>query len=636
MHFESFFIQAMIYLAAAVIAVPVGKKLGIGSVLGYLVAGAVIGPSVLGLIGGENGEDVLHFAEFGVVMMLFLIGLELRPLALWKMRRNLLGTGMTQVVVTTLAIGALAMWGLGESWRAALCLGLVLALSSTAIAIQTLTEKGLIRTRGGRHSFSVLLFQDIAVIPMIAVMPMLADPALRGSVENHSSTWTAHLPPWGVTLVVLLVVGGIVWVGRFAATHVLRVIAKTRSRETFVASALLLVVAITVLMTKIGLSPALGTFIAGVALSDNEYRHELESDLEPVKGLLLALFFMAIGAGIDFALIAGQPLRIIAMTAVLVAVKGLVLWGIGRVSKLSLDHRSVFTLALAQGGEFAFVLFAVAAPLGIISAQLKAEMTAVVVLSMALTPILFLAAERLLFPRFVGSGGDEREPDEIDEHNPVIIAGFGRFGNLVGRFLRAQDVHATVLDVDSDHIELLRKLGFKTYYGDASRLELLEAAGAESAKILVVAIGDESKATEIVQIAKRHFPHLTVLARAGSRMHVYELLEAGVDHFFLEQQGSAIDCAERLAVLLGNRAYSMHRAATQFKAHDNAMMTDLFEHRKDMKSYITKARKQIHDIEARFRSDRQSMDAFTDKAWESRSLIEEFGDGRVGREPEGK
>ncbi|MEI9910171.1 MAG: monovalent cation:proton antiporter-2 (CPA2) family protein [Bacteroidota bacterium] len=470
---NSFFFQAMVYLAAAVVMVPIAKKLGLGSVLGYLLAGILIGPAILGFIGKED-QDILHFAEFGVVIMLFVIGLELEPGLLWKLRKSIIGLGGLQVLVTALLVTAIGM-AFGLLWRQAFAMGMILSLSSTAIVLQTLNEKGLMKTSAGQSSFSVLLFQDIAVIPMLALFPLLAiAPPEIAPGEHPAKTLVDGLPGWAQTLVVLGSVAVIILAGRFLIRPLFRIVAATRLREIFTATALLLVVGIAVLMTQVGLSPALGTFLAGVVLADSEYKHELESDIDPFKGLLLGLFFIAVGASIDFNLIMQQPLVVIGLVALLMTVKGIVLFVLGKVFRLGFDQNILFAVALSQVGEFAFVLFSFSLQEGILPKETVDLMVAVVAISMALTPLLMLINEKVIQP-WIGTkqSGEEREADAIDETNPVIIAGFGHFGNTIGRFLRAHNIGMTILDNDSDRVDTLRRLGMKVYYGDATRYDLL-------------------------------------------------------------------------------------------------------------------------------------------------------------------
>jgi len=490
---DGFFFQAFVYLSAAVISVPVAKRLGLGSVLGYLIAGFAIGPFGFHLI-GEEGQDVMHFAEFGVVMMLFLIGLELRPSLLWRLRGPILGMGGLQVGLTTAAITSVGIF-FGLSFQAALAVGMTLSLSSTAIVLQTLNEKGLMKTDAGQSAFSVLLFQDIAVIPMLAIMPILAVKTVKtiqeaGDSHGGNTTWVEGFSGWTQALMVAGVIAFIIIGGLFLIRPFFRYVAKTRLRELFTAAALLLVVGISLLMAKVGLSPALGTFLAGVVLANSEYRHELEGDIEPFKGLLLGLFFIAVGASIDFGLITAKPGLIGMLVVGLVTIKLVILLVIGIIFKFKHDQNVLFSFSLAQGGEFAFVLFSFAVQNHVVSNTVANPLIGAVAISMALTPLALIINDKLIQPRFGTHENEEKEADSIDEENPVIIAGFGNFGSIVGRLLRANDVGITVLEHDSDRVELLRKLGLKVFYGDASRQDLLHAAGAEKARVLIIAFND--------------------------------------------------------------------------------------------------------------------------------------------------
>ena len=631
MHGQGFFFQAFVYLAAAVVAVPIAKRLGLGSVLGYLIAGMVIGPFGLGLI-GEEGQDVMHFAEFGVVMMLFVIGLELRPKLLWRMRGPILGVGGLQVSITTLALAGAGL-AVGLPWQTALAVGMTLALSSTAIALQTLNEKGLMQTDGGQSAFAVLLFQDVAVIPMLALMPLLAVSGAgaddsgghEAEAAAHASTWVEGLPAWEQTLVVLLAVGAIVVGGRYLMRPVFRVIARTRLRELFSATALLLIIAIALLMDLVGLSPALGTFVAGVVLANSEYRHELESEIDPFKGLLLAVFFIAVGASVDFQLIRSEPQLILGTAALLMTVKFALLFGLGRGFRMGLDQNFLFAFALAQGGEFAFVLFSFAAQSRVIPQAVTAPLVAAVVVSMALTPVLMLLNDKLVQPQFGTRESSEREPDEIRSESAVIIAGFGRFGSIVGRFLRANGIQPTVLEYDSDRVELLRKLGLEVYYGDASRKDLLEAAGAERARLLVIAIEEHEQALAIVEAAQKHFPHLTILARAAGRPEAYELLDRGVAHVYRETLDTSLRTGVDVLRLLGRRAYEGHRAARMFRRHDEQSVRDLGRMRHDRKAYFTEARERIQSLEELLLSEVEGTGEERDAGWDTESLREEHG-----------
>ncbi|MCB0284288.1 MAG: cation:proton antiporter [Calditrichae bacterium] len=621
-----FFFQAFVYLAAAVISVPVAKKLGLGSVLGYLLAGVIIGPFVLGLI-GEEGQDVMHFAEFGVVMMLFLIGLELQPALLWKLRNSILGMGGSQVLFTGLIIMGVAFI-FNIPWQTGLALGLTLSLSSTAIVLQTLNEKGQMKTTAGQNAFSVLLFQDIAVIPILAFFPLLAvssTSAANTGDTHHAVTWIDGLPIWGQTLVVLLVVGLIVVVGRYLISPAFRLIALTRLRELFTAASLLLVIGIAILMTKVGLSPALGTFLAGVVLAQSEYRHELETDVEPFKGLLLGLFFIAVGASIDFNLITSEPLLIAELVAALIFIKFIVLFIIGRFFKMGLDSNLLFSFALAQGGEFAFVLFSFAVQNNVIGENIANPMIAVVAVTMALTPLLMLINEKLVQPFFGTKESESPEADSIDEKNKVIIAGFGRFGSTIGRFLQANGVMATYLDIDPDNVDLLRKMGLKVFYGDASRVDLLQAAGAEDADMLIIAVDSPDKTLEIVETAQKNFPGIKIMARSYSWDDSYELLNIGINDIYRETLDSALQMGVDALCKMGYRKYQTHRAAKTFRKHDERFLRELAEMRHDKKQLISGARQRIAALESAMQTEIDKIGRDKDLGWDATTLIEEFG-----------
>jgi len=619
MQHDSFFFQALVYLSAAVVSVPIAKRIGLGSVLGYLIAGVIIGPAVLGLI-GEGGQDIMHFAEFGVVMMLFVIGLELEPSLLWKMRNSILGLGGMQVLVTSILVAVAALIA-GVPWQASIALGLTLSLSSTAIVLQTMKEKGLMKTDSGQSSFAVLLFQDIAVIPMLAIFPLLAIQAVNSSDEYQ--TLVGSLPGWAQTLAVLAAVAAIVIGGKYLIRPVFRFIAQTRLLEIFTAAALLLVIGIAVLMTQVGLSPALGTFLAGVVLANSEYRHELISDIEPFKGLLLGLFFISVGASINFNLILEFPLLIAGLVIVLMVVKGLVLFSLGKFFKIGIDQNLIFSVSLAQSGEFAFVLFSFAAQNSIIETNIINIMVAVVALSMAMTPIVIVINEKLILPRFGTKEQDERESDAIEEDNPVIIAGFDKFGNIVGRLLKANGIGTTVLDFDSDRVEILRKLGLKVYYGDASRHELLRTAGAEKAKLIIIAFDNAEKNISLVATVKKHFPHLKILVRAIDRPDAYELLNTGVNEVYRE----TIDVSLRMGIdamrMLGVRAHRAHRAAKTFLKHDEKALRELSLMHGDKKEYLSAARQYIAELEELIQSDDTDPELERDAGWDIDSLREE-------------
>lgn len=616
---EGFLLQLVVYLAAAVIFVPIAKRLGMGSVLGYLVAGMIIGPFVLGFVGKE-GKDIMHVAEFGVVMMLFLIGLELEPDKLWKIRKQILGLGMSQVVATALLLFLIGL-AFQIQWQSALAVGLALAMSSTAIVLQSMKEKNLMETASGQNAFAVLLFQDVAVIPILAILPLLVFQTAT-SAEAHDHSMLADLPGWLQTVSVLGAVVVVIVVGRYAIVPLLRMVARTRLRELFTASALLIVVAIAFLMQMVGLSPALGTFLAGVILANSEFKHELESDLDPFKGLLLGLFFMAVGASINFALIQEKPSLIISLTLGVIAVKWMVLFVIAKVFKVSTEQNLIFSASLAQVGEFAFVLFSFISQLNILSAEQTDTMMAVTALSMTLTPIIILANEKLVLPRFGTNEAVERKSDVIDEKHKVIIAGFSHFGSTIGRFLRANGVEATILDNNSDQVDFLRSMGFKVYYGDATRVDLLESAGAEHAKLLILAIDSPETNYKVVETVQKHFPHLELMVRSKNRFDAYEFMDMGVKNIYREH----IDTSVRLGVdvlrKLGFRGYSATRAGQDFIKYDEAALQKLAGFRHNRKEYISVVRQQIELQEQLLKNDLQHNPSPTDNAWDSEYMRE--------------
>ncbi|SIT81793.1 Kef-type potassium/proton antiporter, CPA2 family [Yoonia rosea] len=609
---ESFLFQATIYLGAAVIAVPLAARLGLGSVLGYLLAGIVIGP-VAGLVGSET-QDLQHFAEFGVVMMLFLIGLELDPRALWNMRQRLLGLGGLQILLTMLAIssGALAM---GYDLSTAVAVGMIFALSSTAIVLQTLTEKGLMQTSGGRSTFSVLLAQDIAVIPMLALLPLLAVPAVMSLAPDGSMVRAATehgddhhavvslvdgLPGWGVTLVTLGAVAIVILAGTFLTRPVFRYIHHARLREMYTALALLMVVATAVLMTMVGLSPALGTFLAGVVLANSEFRHELESDLAPFKGLLLGLFFITVGAGIDFTLLFGDPGRILALAIAVMLIKGFILYALALLFKLHKKDRWLFTLGLAQAGEFGFVLISFSLQQGVLTDGLAGQLLLVTALSMLITPLLFIVYE-LIIKRM--GDVEEAEHDEVDEQGTVIIAGIGRFGQIVNRLVQSAGVNTVVVDNDLATVQMMRKFGFRGFFGDPTRPDLLNAAGLEDAKILVVALDDREAANKLVSYARKARPDLHIIARARDRVHVYELYDAGADDIVRELFDSSLRAGRYALENLGLSEFEAAEVEQTFYQHDRKALRELAELWKpgvpitEIPEYVARARELNNTLE---------------------------------------
>jgi glutathione-regulated potassium-efflux system ancillary protein KefC len=592
---HSFLFDTFIFLAAACVIVPIAGRFKLGSVLGYLLAGVLIGPFGLGFIG--NPEQIMHFAEFGVVMMLFLIGMELEPPTLWRLRKAILGLGGLQVIVTTAAFTLIGI-SLGYEWKLSLAASMALSLSSTALVLQMLEEKGLLKTVAGESSFAVLLFQDIAVIAIMIIMPLLASSRVVTVHENMLS----NLPGWLHTLVVALVIVTIIVGGRYLSRYLFYFIAKSNLREVFTATSLALIVGITLLMQAVGVSPALGAFLAGVVLANSEYRHTLESDLQPFKGLLLGLFFISIGMGMNFALLAAQPLNFAAALAILILVKLFLLYMLGQFFGLRDGQGTLFAFAIAQGGEFAFVLFQYAGSLDIFSAQQSAFLTLTVALSMVATPFLMMVNDRFVVPHFM-SRLPVREYDQINENNPVILAGYGRFGQIIGRFLNAQGIKITVLEKDPDEIELLRKFGHRGYFGDASRLDLLQNAGAAKARLLIVAVDDADKCLEIVKLARQNFPKLKVYARARNRRHAYELYKAGADYFRRETFDSSLTMAQEAMKLLGSSPTDIARKAMKFMQHDEKTLYKSFEFFESEPQMISFSRQASGELERIFRDD---------------------------------
>lgn len=614
---ESFLLQASVYLGAAVLIVPLTVRAGLGSVLGYLAAGLLLGPA-LGLAGSET-RDLQHFAEFGVVMMLFLIGLELEPRTLWEMRHRLLGLGGLQVALSASLIGTIVLLMDGR-WQVAVTLGLLLSLSSTAIVVQTLSEKNLMRTAGGRSVFAVLLSQDIAVVPMLAAIPLLATRAIQpaeaeGAAEPLLSL-VQSLPGWAVTGLTLSIVAAIVLTGHFLTRPVFRFVHASRLPEMGTFISLLMVLGIAFLMMLVGLSPALGTFIAGVVLANSEFRHQIEADIKPFKGILMGLFFMTVGVSIDISLFATQAPRILALTLGLIAAKALVLYTLARIFQLRGRDRMLFTFGLAQGSEFGFLIVSFAVTQGILPETVAQRALLVISLSMLLTPLLFLLYERLS-SRHNARVGD-RTPDEIDEKGPVIIAGIGRFGQVVNRMARSAGLQTVVLDADAAAVERMRRFGIKGFYGDPARPDLLLAAGLASAQILVVAVDDAARATQIVQFARKSRPDLHIVARAYDRVHVYELYRAGADDIVRETFDSSIRAGRYVLENMGFTEYEAAKLSQTYFKVDRAAMRDLAElwepgkpvH--DNPAYVARARQLDEDLRTALLDDQDEIGA--DKA----------------------
>jgi glutathione-regulated potassium-efflux system ancillary protein KefC len=600
---NSLLFNALVYLAAAVALVPIAARLGLGAVLGYLIAGIAIGPWGLGLI--RNVEVILHFSEFGVVLLLFVIGLELEPKRLLALRRPIFGWGTAQVAGVAAALAAAAL-AADIDWRVALVAALGLSLSSTAIALASLGERNLLPTPLGQAGFAILLFQDIAAIPMIALVPVLGvatGPAPGGS--------------WLAALKVVAVLAALVLAGRYLVRPVLRAIARTELREIFTAFTLLLVISIALLMQWVGMSMALGAFMAGVLLADSEYRHALETDIEPFKGLLMGLFFIAVGMSVDFGVLLAQPWLILGLVTAFLAIKVGVLYGLARVFDLPRGQQSLFAFLLSQGGEFAFVVFSAAAAAKVVSAETASILALVVALSMVATPLLLMLHDRVIAPRF---RSEKTRPADaiVANENHVIIAGFGRFGQIVGRLLYANQVKLTILDHDPDQVDVLRRFGFEVFYGDATRLDLLHAAGAARARALVLAIDDVDDSLAVADAVRAEFPSLRIMARARNVTHYYQLMDRGVEIIERETFEDALLLGRRVLCELGFGAYQARQAAFKFRQHNKASLQAVYPFYQDQKKYVSMAKRARDELNQMFARDRAALerDADADRDWD--------------------
>ena len=635
----AYFIQAFIYLCAAVVMVPLAKRLGLGSVLGYLVAGVLIGP-LTGLVGQETAT-LQHFAEFGVVMMLFLVGLELDPQSLWKMRNRLLGLGGLQLGLTTAAFTAAGML-VGLGWTVALAVGLILSLSSTAIVLQTLKEKGLSKTDGGQGTFSVLLFQDIAVIPILALIPLLALPELieqtrsiASAAEHHNElSLVAGLSPWAHAAVVITSIAVLIVGGHFLSRPMFRYVAESGLREVFTAAALMLVIGIAALMSLVGLSPALGAFLAGVVLANSEFRHELEADIEPFKGLLLGLFFITVGAGINFGVLSENLVTVLSITGGLMLIKALILLVLALLFKLRGTDRWLFSLGLAQAGEFGFVLLSYTTQHSVLPVDIAQILALVVALSMFLTPALFILLDKVIVPRYEKSETD-KPFDDIEHQGPVIIAGIGRFGQIINRMLVAHGVETVVLDIQAGQVELMRGVNVKSYFGDASRADLLHTAGIGESSLLVVAIDDQSRAIELVKYAKKHYPKLHILARAFDRGHGYQLRHAGADVVQIETYHSALHMAGEALQSLGVhpfRAQQMKFVFSETEQEQNEKLYQSWLHEEESTAFTQHFRELFIKLEGlmgeAMKKDPSDSHSKSERGWTPppRDYIEKFNE----------
>lgn len=621
MHNHDFFLSALIYLGAAVISVPIAKKLGLGSVLGYLLAGIIIGPFVLGLVGTEAGE-VMHFAEFGVVLMLFIIGLELEPSLLWKMRRSIFGLGGLQVLITALIITGVASIFNFQINRA-IAIGLILALSSTAIVLQTLSEKGLMRNVAGRSAFSVLLFQDMAVIPILALLPIIATlgaPADLSESALGNIDGVAQMSGWLQLLIIIGAITLMIVIGRFVARHIFRLIAETGLHEVFVALALLMVIGIALGMDAIGLSPALGTFIAGVVLADSEYRHELETTIDPFKGLLLGLFFISVGASINFSLLIENPQQIILFVLLLILIKFTVLISLGRIFRLKKGYDFLFAFLLSQASEFAFVLISFSKQNKLFDEQTAGMMLLVVTLSMAISPLLLIFNEKAVSP-ILARWQNKLEYDEIeDEENPVILAGFGRFGLVVGRILLANGIKVTIIDSNPSNVETLRKYGFKLYFGDVTRPIILEKAGIKNARLLILSMAEHDEALKVAKFVRNKYPEVKILARAKDIFHAFEYFNLDVKTVQREMFDSATELGTKALQQLGFTRYEAYRATRTFKHHEDQVMGELYQHwLEDHHQFIQETRRFAEQVSETLQAEKDYSIYDTNCAWDAES-----------------
>lgn len=591
----NFLLEAIIFLAGGVICVSIAKKLGLSSVIGYLIAGMLIGPFILGFM-KHDGEDILAFAEFGVVVMLFLIGLEIEPRRFWEMRKTILGLGMAQVFGTML-LTFLAFYALGIDWKIALTIGMAVALSSTAITLQTNKEKGLMNTTYGASAFSILLFQDIIVIFMLAALPLLSNVSPESLTDEGVVTTSANLlddlPVILHALAIFLPIVLIILAGRYLIVPMLRLVSKTGVRELLVASALLIVFSISFLMELVGLSPALGAFLGGVVLATSEFKHELESTLDPFKGLLLGLFFMAVGASINFVVISEHPILILSLVLGVIIVKGIVLFIVGWIFKLKIDQRLLLVVGLSQIGEFAFVLLSFAFQLNIFTREEHDILLVVTALTMTLTPILWIMNERLVLPKIGTKEFKNRSMDKIEKHHKIILLGFGHFGSTIGRFLRAHGIKTTVIDSNSNRVDYLREMGFDVFYGDVSRIDLLESAGIAEADFLISAIDDPDVSLSLMKKLNGKYPNLKLMVRAKNRYDAYEFFNLGIEHIYRESFDTSVKLASDVLYLMGFDKKATEEQAEKFIKLDADSFTRLATTSENKKDYIFKARAEI-------------------------------------------
>lgn len=618
---SSLAMNTLIFLGVAIIMVPLARKLGLSSVIGYILGGIIIGPYVLRLT-GKDVNDIMHASEFGVIMLLFLVGLELEPRKFWEMRKKIVGLGLTQML---LSISLLFLVFISAGWRIdkAVAIAMCFALSSTAIVLQTLQEKNNLKTLAGEASFSTLLFQDIAVIPILAILPIIAN-YKASHHDNDIQILIQKLPEWLQAGTVILGVAILILLGRYVFVPFLRYVSKSGMTELLTASSLFLVIGVSELMVAIGLSPALGAFLAGVMLANSEFRHELEAQIDPFKGLLLAVFFVSVGSTINFNIIQQDPLFIFSTVFAVLIVKFVVLYAIGKFFKIDTPQSLFYAFALSQVGEFAFVLINYASDLYLLSPELNAQMMAVTAITMCITPILLIINDKFITPKFIreipDTDNDFNILDNTVSQKKIIIVGFGHFGSTVGRLLKANKISATVLDRDSDRVKLLRSYGFKVYYGDATRIPILRAAGIEDAEILVLCLDDPDDNKFIAELVREHYPKVKIFVRAKNRIDAYNYLNNGIENIYRETLGTAVDMAVDVLHETGMRKYAARRLGQRFMAIDKASIRRLAKAKDDDEILLFTTKEILQREEELLAYDNLNFD---NKDWEGSSSVDE-------------
>lgn len=613
--------NTLLFLGVAIIMVPLARKFGLSSVIGYIAGGIIIGPYVLKLT-GRNVDDIMHASEFGVIMLLFLVGLELEPRKFWEMRKKIIGLGMTQMLLTISLLFVVFLWA---GWKVdkAVAVAMCFALSSTAIVLQTLQEKNNLNTLAGEASFSTLLFQDIAVIPILAILPLMAHHKVSNN-DNEIHVIIQNLPQWMQFATVILGVALLILLGRYVFVPFLRYVSKSGMTELLTASSLFLVIGVSELMIAIGLSPALGAFLAGVMLANSEFRHELEAQINPFKGLLLAVFFVSVGSTMNFNIIAEDPLFIFSTVFAVLVIKFMVLYMIGKFFKIDTPQTLFYAFALSQVGEFAFVLINYASSLYLLSSELNAQMMAVTAITMCITPFLLIINDKLITPKFIKGIPDEENDFNILEGNirqkKIIIVGFGHFGSTVGRLLKANKISATVLDRDSDRVKLLRSYGFKVYYGDATKIPTLRAAGIEDAEILVLCLDDPEDNKFVADVVRENYPKVKIFVRAKNRIDAYEYLNNGISNIYRETLGTAVDMAVDVLHETGMRKYSARRLGQRFMTIDKASIRRLAKSEEDDEIHLFTTREILQREEELLAYDNLNFD---NQQWEDSSMDEE-------------